>query len=158
MSPNQALLGYRPILYPNQVIGTNSEEAEGRIDEMMKRRAQATVAINKAAHQGEMMKDVFQVRQQVWLEAGNLKLPYQTTKLAPKRQGPFKIVKKISSVAYQLELPPAWNIHNVFHASLLLPYRETPSYGPNFIRPPPELIGGEDEYEVEAVINHRLKG
>jgi transposase InsO family protein len=35
MSPNQALLGYRPVLYPNQIIGTNSEEAEGRIDEML---------------------------------------------------------------------------------------------------------------------------
>jgi Chromo (CHRromatin Organisation MOdifier) domain len=140
------------------VIGTNSKEAEGQIDEMLKRRAQATAAINKVAHQGGTPKDMFQVRQQVWLEASNLKLPYQTTKLAPKRQGPFKIIKRVSSVAYQLELPSAWNIHNVFHASLLLPYRETPSHRPNFIRPPPELIRGEDEYEVEAIINHRFKG
>jgi hypothetical protein len=28
-------------------------------------------------------------------------------------------------VAYQLKLPMAWGIHNVFHASLLLPYHET---------------------------------
>jgi hypothetical protein len=107
MSPNQVLLGYRPILYPNQIVGTNNEKAEGRIDEMLKRRAQATAAINKAVHQGETPKDVFQVDQQVWLEAGNLKLPYQTTKLAPKHQGPFRIIKRISLVAYQLELPLA---------------------------------------------------
>jgi hypothetical protein len=75
---------------------------------------------------------MFQVGEQVWLEASNLKLPYQTSKLAPKRQGPFKIIRKISPVAYQLELPASWTIHNVFHASLLSPYRETPAHGPNF--------------------------
>jgi Chromo (CHRromatin Organisation MOdifier) domain len=101
---------------------------------------------------------VFQVGEQVWLEANNLKLPYQTSKLAPKRQGPFKIIRKISPVAYQVELPASWTIHDVFHASLLSPYRETTTHGPNFRRPPPDLIGGEEEYEVEAIINHRFKG
>jgi hypothetical protein len=75
---------------------------------------------------------MFQVGEQVWLEASNLKLPYQTSKLAPKRQGPFKIIRKILPVVYQLELPASWTIHDVFHASLLLPYRETPAHGPNF--------------------------
>jgi len=58
-------------------------------------------------------------------------------------------------MAYQLALPLSWGIHNVFHASLLLPYKETTAHGPNFTRPPPDLIEGEEEYEVEAVINHR---
>jgi len=58
-------------------------------------------------------------------------------------------------VAYQLALPLSWGIHNVFHASLLLPYKETTAHGPNFTRPPPDLIEGEEEYEVEAIINHR---
>jgi hypothetical protein len=133
MSPNQALLGYRPILYPNQIIGTNSKEAEGDIDKMLQQRAQATAAINKAAHQGETLKDVFQVGEQVWLEANNLKLPYQMTKLALKCQGPFRVIRRVSLVVYQLELPPVWSIHNVFHTSLLLSYRETPSHSPDFI-------------------------
>jgi hypothetical protein len=42
---------------------------------------------------------------QVWLKGKNLKLPYQATKLMPKRYGPFKIIKEVSPVAYQLELP-----------------------------------------------------
>jgi hypothetical protein len=154
MTPNQALLGYRPILYPNQVLGTNNQEAEARIDDLLQRRVQAMVAINQSARAGEIRKDMFQVGEQVWLEANNLKLPYQTSKLAPKCQGPFKIIRKISSVAYQIELPESWAIHNVFHASLLSPYCETPAHGPNFRQPPPDLIGDEEEYEVEAIINH----
>jgi hypothetical protein len=46
----------------------------------------------------------------------------------------------------------------VFHTSLLMPYIETPSHGPNFIRPPPDLIDGEEEYEVEQICAHRRWG
>jgi hypothetical protein len=93
--------------------------------------------------------------EQVWLEATNLQLRHQKTKLAPKRYGPFRINEEISPVAYRLGLPTAWGIHNVFHASLLSPYHETLAHGPNFSRPPPDLIEGEEEYEVEKIVNHR---
>src|SRR5258708_21808876 len=95
---------------------------------------------------------------QVWLEGTHLCLPYQATKLAPKRYGPFKVTKEISPVAYQLHLPNGWNIHDIFHASLLSPYCKMAAHGPNYSRPPPELIKGEEEYEVEKIINHRCSG
>ena len=46
----------------------------------------------------------------------------------------------------------------MFHASLLSPYSETPSHGPNFSRPPPDLINDEEEYEVEQIKAHRNFG
>ena len=46
----------------------------------------------------------------------------------------------------------------MFHASLLTPYRETPEHGANFHEPPPELIKGEEEYEVKRVLNSRHHG
>jgi hypothetical protein len=52
----------------------------------------------------------------------------------------------------------SWGIHDVFHTFLLLPYHETHAHGPNFSRPPPDLIDGEEEYEVERVVNHRHHG
>ena len=61
-------------------------------------------------------------------------------------------------MAYQFALPPSWGIHNVFHASLLSPYHETTTHSPNFSWPPPELINGEEEYEVEHIINHQCYG
>jgi hypothetical protein len=95
---------------------------------------------------------------QVWLKGKNLKLPYQLTKLVPKRYGPFKIIKEVSPVAYQLNLPVTWGIHDIFHSSLLSPYHETTQHGSNFSQPPPELIKGKEEYKVEVICNHQYFG
>ena len=62
---------------------------------------------------------------QVWLEGRNLRIDQPSTKLAPKRHGPFKIKKVLPPITYQLKLLAQWKIHDVFHADLLTPYRET---------------------------------
>ena len=94
----------------------------------------------------------------VWLEATNLQTTHPTAKLAPKRYGPFNILKKVLDVVYQLELPPKWKIHNVFHTSLLMPYTETEQHGPNYLEPPPDIIEGEPEFEVEQIVGSRRTG
>jgi Chromo (CHRromatin Organisation MOdifier) domain len=101
---------------------------------------------------------IWTIGQPVWLKGKNLPLLYGTAKLAPQHHGPFKITKIISPVAVQLELPAQWSIHPVFHTSLLTPYTETPAHGPNFMRPPPDLINGEEEYEVEQIRAHQRWG
>ena len=107
---------------------------------------------------GERHYHGFKEGDQVWLKGTNLRLSHPSVKLAPKRYGPFKVLKEISPVVYHLELPPHWTLHNVFHASLLTPYQETMEHGTNFHEPPPELIEGEEEYEVEWVLNSRRHG
>jgi hypothetical protein len=101
---------------------------------------------------------VFHLGQRVWLNVKNLKLPYSSVKLAPKCHGPFQITQVISPVAYRLALPPQWTIHPVFHASVLTPYVETKEHGKNYSRPPPDLIEGEEQYEVETIRSHRRHG
>ena len=59
---------------------------------------------------------------------------------------------------YQLELPPQWKIHNVFHTSLLTPYTETDLHGPNYLQPPPDIVEGEPEFEVERILKSRRVG
>jgi hypothetical protein len=154
IAPSEALLGYTPRLHPVDPPPSLNQHIEDRKQTALKRHAQAIEAINRTTRQTPMPQ--FQVGQEVWLEAKNLQLPFQTPKLAPKRHGPFCIIKQISPVVYQLQLPDAWRIHNVFHASLLTAYHETPQHGPNYIKPPPKLIKGEHEYEVEAIVNHCL--
>ena len=56
---------------------------------------------------------------------------------------------------YQLRLPPQWKIHDIFHATLLMPYHETEAHGPNFAYPPPDTIEGEEQWEVEAITHHK---
>jgi len=158
VTPIEALLGYRPTLHPDQNVATNNQTAEQCLETLHQKHAQAIVAINKVANQGPTPEGKFKEGDQVWLEASNLKLPYHTPKLAPRCQGPFRISEVISPVAYQLTLPLSWGIHDVFHASLLLPYQETTTHRPNFTCLPPDLIRDEEEYEVEAVVNHRRHG
>jgi len=158
LSPNQIILGYNLKLNPAITTPSINETTEERIRLMEERRAQATAALNQVAEKSGTPSAQYNTREQVWLEGKNLCLPYQATKLAPKRYGPFKIIKEISPVVYQLTLPLTWKIHNTFHASLLSPYCETTAYGPNFSRPPPDLINDEEQYEVEQIHNHRYFG
>src|SRR5216684_883460 len=134
-----------------------SQTVQERLEMMKERWLQAIAAINQSSKSQTILSS-FLVGTQVWLEGTHLCLPYQVTKLAPKRYGPFEVMKEISLVAYQLHLPVTWNIHDVFHALLLSPYRETNTHRPNYSRPPPDLIKGEEEYEVERIINHRHAG
>ena len=100
----------------------------------------------------------YQVGDQVWLEGHHLRTNQPTAKLAPRRHGPFKVIQVMSDVNYCLELPTQWSIHPVFHTDLLTPYRETLTHGRNYQRPPPELVNGEEEYEVEKILDSRHFG
>ena len=155
LSPNQILLGYEPQLTPETSAPSNNDLAEEQIKKLLENRDQATKAINEAAKGNGTIPSQYHIGDQVWLKGKNLKFPHQATKLNPKRYGPFKIIKEISPVAYQLQLPPSWNIHPVFHASLLSSYSETPLHSPNFSRPPPDLIENKEEYEVEQIKAHQ---
>jgi hypothetical protein len=94
------------------------------------------------------------VNNRVWLKETNLNLPYLTKKLAPRQYRPFKVVTKISDIAYRLELPKTWKIHDSFHMSLLIPYQEMEKHRLNFLEPPTDIIDREPEWEVEKIMGH----
>ena len=79
-------------------------------------------------------------------------------KLAAQRHGPFPILEVLLPVNYHLQLPMQWSVHLVFHMDLLTPYRETIMHGVNYQRPPPDLVEGEDEYEVERIVDSQHHG
>ena len=96
---------------------------------------------------------IFAPGDKVWLDARNLKIRTPSRKLSPRRYGPFKVLQRISPVTYHIELPQTMKIHNVFHVDLLIPHRQTEAYGETYRQPPPELIDGEEEYEIEEIID-----
>jgi Chromo (CHRromatin Organisation MOdifier) domain len=156
VAPSEAILGYLPRLDYRSPPTSLNPRVETRKETAIQKREQAKAALNKLANLTP--KDQYNVGDRVWVEAKNLSLPYQTLKLAPRRHGPFTILQRVSPVAYRLELPSAWTIHDVFHATLLTPYHETPQHGVNFARPPPDLVDNLEEYEVEEVLGHRYHG
>jgi Chromo (CHRromatin Organisation MOdifier) domain len=155
LSPNQVLLGYDITLNPSATLQTTVESAEEHIKIMTQRRKQAIAALNWTVEKMGTPMAQYKKGQSVWLEATNLSLPHQSSKLAPKRYGPFEITEEVSPMAYWLKLPLSWRIHNMFHMSLLSPYSETTAHGPNFTQPPPDLINGETEYKVEQIHSHQ---
>ena len=96
--------------------------------------------------------------ERVWLEGKNLRTTHPSAKLWPKRFGPFKVTEVLSPTMYRLNLPGGWQIHNAFHGNLLTRYNETREYGENYPEPPPEIVEGEEEYEVEEILDSRRKG
>jgi len=89
----------------------------------------------------------------VWLDAKNITTTHPTTKLCPLHYGPLRVTEVISPVVYRLELPHQWKVHNAFHASLLSPYKETTAHGPNFPGQILDIIQGQEEWEVEKVLD-----
>jgi hypothetical protein len=75
-------------------------------------------------------------------------------KLAYKYFGPYTVLKKIGQVAYQIELPPECQVHDVFHVSQLKEYRA--DYSPVYADLPkvPALDTGPTE--PESILDRRL--
>ena len=76
-----------------------------------------------------------------------------TKKLQPRWAGPFKLVERIGTSAYKLELPPSMPVHPVFHIGLLKPWTVNSRQQPP---PHPILIDGIEEYQIEAIVSHRF--
>ena len=68
--------------------------------------------------------------------------------------GPFGAVALVGLVAVSLVLTgKLQGLHLVFHVSLLLRYKPS---GDRVKPPPPIVVDEEEEYEVEAVLAHRV--
>jgi len=39
--------------------------------------------------------------------------------------------------------------------ALLMPYKENDVHGPNFPHAPPDLVEGQEEWEIEQIVRHK---
>ena len=122
------------------------------------------------AYANKTRRDVkeFRVGDDVLLSTKNLKFKNKgsTPKFMPKYIGPFKVTKLVGprkagteivtvTTALQLELPPLMRVHNVFHVSMVKPYKSDGTVHP------PEPLDYEDDgtpqWEVEDLIGDRTR-
>jgi hypothetical protein len=164
-SPFQASRGYHPHSVLTQIRASSgtTPRADEIADELKTIHNETKAAIAIAQ---ERMKLYFDrkvsdmpdlpIGSKVWLDSKNITTTAPSTKLADRKLGPFKILRKISTLNYELELPKTIKIHPVFHVSLLEPYKETTIPNRHQEPPPPTEVEGEDEYEIEKILDARL--
>jgi hypothetical protein len=90
----------------------------------------------------------------VWLTAKDIKIHQKTPKLGPRQLSPYKVLERIGDLDYRLELPSYLNLNPVFYVSRLSPWHDNGLHKP----PPPEpvVVQGEEEYEVDSIIDSRV--
>ena len=158
MSPFQCLYGQNPVMSPTKIQVENPEaETMATLIEKQREEAQSALRLAKESMtrgQGEEVPKQFNVGEKVWVLAKNIQIKSSSPKLNNKRIGPFPIRKKLSDWAYEVELPETLKIHPVFYIGLLSKAVED-EHRPFLERPPPEVVEGEEEYEVEAIVDHK---
>jgi len=92
----------------------------------------------------------------VWLSTKNLNVDRPSRKLTEHQLGLYEIVKIISSNAVKLKLPASFKIHNIINVSRIRPYHP-PVAGQSIIPPEPVTVEGTPGYEVEEIMDSRLK-
>ena len=118
---------------------------------------QAQEDMRKYANKKRSDADEYKVRDLVMLSTKDLKYQMvgrRTEKLTEKFVGPYRVKEIISSNAVKLELPSTVKIHPVVNVSSVRRYVGQVK-GQRKEQPAPVIIEGEEEWEVEQILNKR---
>jgi transposase InsO family protein len=127
---------------------------------------EAKVALTKAKDEYSMHYNcqrepalVFTPGDKVWLDGSDIATNRPSSKLSHRRLGPFIVEACVGHGAYRLALPPQLRcLHPVFPIVKLSPALLDPIPGRRPVPPPPTtLVNGEEEYEVKAILDSRMR-
>ena len=119
----------------------------------------------KQYDKGKRLSREYNIGDKVYVNAEHLPHVRASKKLDNKFYGPYKVIGKVGSAAYCIEIPTAWKVYNVFNEALLKPYHEPvfpeqAQWGKELEekrRQEEEKVKGE-EYEVEEILDSQIKG
>jgi hypothetical protein len=129
----ETCFGYFPkvpldLMY-GKYVDSNEERNEDRAHKFIQRIQQVHQAVReklekiqaqyKARHDKHKVDHQFQVRDQVWLHINKERLKGEGKKLKPIQYGPFTILEKSGTNAFQLDLPPYMHIYSVVNVENL---------------------------------------
>jgi hypothetical protein len=82
-----------------------------------------------------------------------------SNKLMYKYIGPYRIIRRISDVTYEIQLPKSSKLHPVFYVNRLRRFyprlTQFADDDANDIDPPPLIIDDDYEWEVDQILTHR---
>ena len=94
----------------------------------------------------------------MFLDASDIRTTRPSKKLSHRYLGPFEVIRPIGSHAYRLCLPHSMSqIHPVFHVVKLMLAPVDPVGQHICPPPPPTVVGGEEHYEVQSILDSRLR-
>ena len=93
----------------------------------------------------------------VFLDTRNIQTTRPCRKLETNLVGAFKVIQRVGSRAYELDLFAQMQLSaRVFHVSLLEPLWNDPLRGQINPPPPLDIVGDHEEWEVEAIVDTRI--
>ncbi|CAI7935191.1 Hypothetical predicted protein, partial [Podarcis lilfordi] len=162
-APFVANYGLHPRAFPGQEEQLAVPAAEQMIEELRciheilkEDLEEAKEAYKKAADRHRRVGEEIQVGSWVWLSTKGLPIRGRCKKLEPRRLGPFQVKAQINPVAFKLHLPENMRIHPVFHRSLLSVFVPAHKYQISRGPPPFPTMMGEEETEVEEILDSRI--
>lgn len=160
-SPFEIVYGYKPDFTIPAGRQSKVPALDDWLDNMAKVRKEAEAALwlTKQRMKADYERDKKQAHQfapgdLVGLSAKDIRIHQPTPKLGPRQLRPFKVLERIGDLDYRLELPVWLKIHDVIHVNRLSPWRNNGIDKP----PPPKPVevDGEEEYEVDKILDSRL--
>jgi hypothetical protein len=158
-SPFFANFGYHPRWIEETAATTKDNRMVGSIEalhaECVRNIEDANASFAKHYDKYRSAPPNFEVGDMVLVSMRDIRTKRPAKKLDWKFMGPYPILAKIGSHAYRLGLPSSAKIHDVFNVSRLEPWK---SNGQVDEAPPPLIVDGEEEHEIEDIVDERTKG
>jgi hypothetical protein len=152
--------GQHPLQDPKDVREVNAQQTAQRMEQLFSE-LKAEMKRSQAIHSEQANKSrrtgtELNVGDHVWLDARNISTTRPSKKLDWKRIGPYEITEVISPWAFRIKLPHQLHIHDVQPISRLEKTAVNPLPLQQNEPPPPVIVEGEEEYEVEKVEDSRV--
>src|SRR5580704_1604926 len=95
----------------------------------------------------------------VWIDNSDIQMTRPSRKLSHRNYGPYPVERRVGHGAYRVKLPPSLQcLHPVFPIVKLYPAADDPIPGRRTRPPPPPvLVEGNEEFEVEKILNSRVR-
>jgi transposase InsO family protein len=155
-------MGFEPRQRPSHLETVNefTERMKSTLEEAKAALAKAKDDMARFYNQKRLPTPIYKPGDKVYLDASDIQTTRPSKKLSHLRLGPYVVERQVNSHAYKLRLPQSMRrLHPVFNVVKLIPAPEDPFPGRKLAPPPPPVIvDGEEEWEVEEILDSRLVG